>query len=88
MDPALIPKMRSNFKGPSRSKASITPAVNAHRRLPPSRMRVSYVFKGIIGLYMYNACLGQTLPPQRSHLGQVWHSLSELPHLRATPALT
>ena len=70
MDPVLTPSMRSNFNGPKSKKASITPAVNAHRRLPPSRMRVSYVFKESRP-YTGNASIGQTLPPQRSHLGQV-----------------
>ena len=42
MAPALTPKIRSKLSGPSNMNASMTPAVKAHRRLPPSRMSVSY----------------------------------------------
>ncbi len=86
---ALTPNTRSNFKGPSKSKASMTPAVKAQRRLPPSRMRVSYGGWGFMCvLEIEDAAQPLTLPLQRSHLGQVLHSRSEMPHRRATPALT
>ena len=41
IEPALTPKMRSKETGPNSISASITPAENAHRKLPPSKMRVS-----------------------------------------------
>jgi hypothetical protein len=52
IEPALTPNIRSNLSGPSNNIASMTPAVKAHLRLPPSRMRVSYVCKEFIGLFL------------------------------------
>ena len=42
MDPALAPMVVSKDMGPSNIKASITPALKAHRKLPPSKIKVSY----------------------------------------------
>ena len=42
MDPALAPMTLSKDMGPSNISASITPALKAHRKLPPSKINVSY----------------------------------------------
>lgn len=86
IEPALTPTIRLNEIGPRSMNASITPAVNAQRKLPPSRIKVSKRH----GISLFGCTFQDKEEPrllQKPQRGQEVHVASVWPKRMATPKL-